>query len=126
MSTRSSAAEVREHFARILDRLNTEFEPKTESDQALVEMMAVARWRQKRTCGYERAQKTQLEQPAGAFRNLPDRSRTLELLNRYESSANRMLMLALHQCKAVRTTGLADQKGKILDCEANLDFDLAQ
>ena len=131
--------EARERFERILDRLDTEFEPETESEQALVDMMAVARWRQMRIWGYERAtiakEIAQQEstaatnaasQGAEAFQNLADNSRSLDLLNRYESFAYRMFMRSQRQFKAIRAAEIAAQKGEIIDCEANLDIDLAQ
>jgi hypothetical protein len=135
--------EARERFERILDRLDTEFEPETESEQALVDMMAVARWRQMRIWGYERAtiakEIAQLEaapendaasnaasRGAEAFQNLADGSRSLDLLNRYESFAYRMFMRSQRQFKAIRAAEVAAQKGEIIDCEANLDIDLSQ
>ena len=131
--------EARERFERILDRLDTEFEPETESEQALVDMMAVARWRQMRIWGYERATLAkeiaqQEDQPANnaasqgaeAFQNLADSSRALDLLNRYESFAYRMFMRSQRQFKAIRAAEIAAQKGEIIDCEANLDIHLAQ
>ena len=131
--------EARERFERILNRLDNEFEPETESEQALVDMMAVARWRQMRIWGYERAtiakEIAQQEstaatnaasQGAEAFQNLADTSRALDLLNRYESFAYRMFMRSQRQFKAIRAAEIAAQKGEIIDCEANLDIDLAQ
>ena len=96
--------EARERFERILDRLDTEFEPETESEQALVDMMAVARLRQMRIWGYERAtiakEIAQLQaapesnaatRGAEGFQNLADGSSSLDLLNRDESFAYRMV-----------------------------------
>ena len=131
--------EARERFEHILDRLDTEFEPETESEQALVDMIAVARWRQMRIWGYERAtiakeiahresepSSNAASQGAEAFQNLADNPGALDLLNRYESFAYRMFMRSQRQFKAIRAAAIAAQKGEIIDCEANLDIDLSQ
>jgi hypothetical protein len=133
------SGEARERFDRILAGFDTEFEPETESEQALVDTMAIARWRQMRLWGYEKATMAkeieQLEaavtsdapaQGAAAFRNLADRSRALDLLNRYEAFSYRTLLRHRRALKAIREDRISAQKEKTINCEANLDIDLAQ
>jgi hypothetical protein len=132
------SGEARERFDRILAGFDTEFEPETESEQALVDTMAIARWRQMRLWGYEKATMAkeieQLEAAAGdapaqgaaAFRNLADHSRTLDLLNRYEAFSYRTLLRSRRALKAIREEKISAQEGKTINCEANLDIDLAE
>jgi uncharacterized protein len=86
-----------EAFTDLVDAFTREIGPQTEAQRALVETMAVARWRQMRLWAVERATlQSELEKhdPESrdaapslslAFRALADQSRTLDLLNRYES-----------------------------------------
>jgi hypothetical protein len=86
-----------EAFTDLLDALTREITPQTEAQHGLVETMAVARWRLMRLWAIERATlQSELEKHAPkshgaapslslAFRALADQSRTLDLLNRYES-----------------------------------------
>jgi hypothetical protein len=123
--------EARERFDHILARFDDEYEPETETEQALVDMLAIARWRQMRLWGYEKAVVTkeisQLEsaaeedtpsQGAAAFRSLADNSRTLDLLNRYEAYSQRMFIRSHKQLRALKF-GIDTES-----CETNLDTGL--
>ncbi len=88
-------------FSDILTALTAEFVLQTEAERLMVENMAVARWRQMRIWAIERATlQSEIEKhddtvvppatrAALAFRALADQSRTLDLLNRYESRFDR-------------------------------------
>src|SRR5580658_11207548 len=100
--------ESQDRFCALLAALIEEFQPRTPFEQSLIENMAVARWRQMRIWGMEKAamdheMRRQSDIPnssasdptnasaeaatraALAFRSLSDDSRSLELINRYES-----------------------------------------
>jgi hypothetical protein len=112
-------------FADLLAGLTREFNPQTETQLALVETMAVSRWRQMRIWALERAtlqsameahdpdQIYPATRVALAFRNLADDSRTLDLLHRYETRFDRqftrslnLLMKLADPDNPLRTTGL--------------------
>lgn len=124
-----------ERFTTLLYALRDELQPQTGIEATLVENMAVARWRQMRLWGMEKAgiayeiQKQEcsdkpevLEQDAPtraalAFRTLSDHSRSLELMNRYETRYERQYNRALARLMdlreknnnfAKRTQSLAD------------------
>ena len=111
--------ESEERFNALLADLHAELQPQTTVEITLVENMAVARWRQMRIWGIEKANmehqmRAQAEalgvsedNPAGeeaaedtatrcalAFRTLSDDSRSLELINRYESRYDRQYLRA--------------------------------
>jgi hypothetical protein len=102
--------ESEERFHALLADLHAELQPQTTVEFALVENMAVARWRQMRIWGIEKANmeqqmRAQVEQGVGedednatrcalAFRALGDDSRSLELINRYESRFDRQYLRA--------------------------------
>ena len=151
--------EVLDRFTALLDSLKTLFEPRNCVETALVENMAVARWRQLRLWGMERAgmaeemEKQALREatantgnpagahgtaannpanaqnpstagnesnaPAGAnpnptrphdaparsalaFRTLCDNSRSLDVLNRYETRFERQYLRALDRLEKMR------------------------
>lgn len=95
-------------FADLIAGLTGEFNPQTETQRALVETMAVSRWRQTRVWAVERATlQSAMEaidpdtaepatRAARAFRSLADDSRTLDLLNRYETRFDRQFARALN------------------------------
>jgi hypothetical protein len=109
--------EKTETFITLLDTLVQELNPQTEAQRILVETMAAARWRLLRVWAIEREtlqaeidKHDRAEHPATraalSFRTLTDQSRTLDLLNRYESrfcrqyarSLNLLIKLASPDC----------------------------
>ena len=106
--------ESTDRFLGLLTALLEEFQPQTPFEESLIESMAVARWRQMRIWGMEKAameheMRRQGEIPnsialdpaedaatraAIAFRTLSDDSRSLELINRYESRYDRQYLRA--------------------------------
>ncbi len=98
--------EDREVFYALLRDFETEFNPQSPVENALVQTLAVARWRQIRIWGMETAglnhQIAKQHDPADsrtraalAFRDLSDQSRSLELINRYEARYDRQFTRAL-------------------------------
>jgi len=101
--------ESTDRFLELFDALLDEFQPQTPFEESLIENMAVARWRQMRIWGMEKAGMEHemhrlgvMPNPAGldpsgqaatraaiAFRTLSDDSRSLELINRYDSRYDR-------------------------------------
>jgi hypothetical protein len=106
--------ESTDRFLGLLTALLEEFQPQTPFEESLIENMAVVRWRQMRIWGMEKAameheMRRQAEMPnstslepdedaatraAIAFRTLSDDSRSLELINRYESRYDRQYLRA--------------------------------
>jgi hypothetical protein len=109
--------ESEERFKALLADLHAELQPQTTVEITLVENMAVARWRQMRIWGMEkasiehemRAQSEARDAAEGhpvedtatrcalAFRSLSDDSRSLDLINRYESRYDRQYLRAHHR-----------------------------
>jgi hypothetical protein len=119
-----------EAFADLLAGLTREFNPETEAQRALVETMAVSRWRQMRIWAVERATlATAMEaydpqstdpatRAALAFRSLADDSRTLDLLNRYETRFERQFARSLNLLMK-----LADPENPLnQSCQTNGDY----
>ena len=113
-----------ELFERLLRRYTDEHHPTTAVAHALVENMAVARWRQMRLWAME---KEGLQQeirnqhdpgltPAGraaqVFRALTDQSRALDLMNRYETRYDRQFARAHARLLEIskRTQEVVDSK----------------
>jgi hypothetical protein len=120
--------ESKELFFELLVSLKAELLPRTGIERALVENMAVARWRQMRLWGMEKAglvseirkQDSAIPGPsfsapdqdatlpdaptraALAFRSLCDQSRYLELINRYESRYDRQYARTLERLLNLR------------------------
>jgi hypothetical protein len=114
--------ESTDRFLGLLTALLEEFEPQTPFEESLIENMAVVRWRQMRIWGMEKAAMEhemlrQAEMPnsteldpaehaatraAIAFRTLSDDSRSLELINRYESRYDRQYLRAHRRFLEVR------------------------
>ncbi len=101
--------EIEERFLEVLDDLIEEMQPETAVECSLVEMMAAARWRQLRLWGMEKAgmdyEVRNQAHGAGrgednatrasiAFRTLSDDSRSLDLINRYDSRYERQYLRA--------------------------------
>ena len=93
-------------FTALLDSLIAEFHPATPSEQALVETMAVARWKLVRNWGLhtsllekeiakDESQADSSVSTADAFRRLADYSQSLHLLQRYDTSLDRQYARAL-------------------------------
>jgi hypothetical protein len=109
--------ESEDRFKALLADLHAELQPQTTVELTLVENMAVARWRQMRIWGMEKASmeyemRAQSEardaaedhpvedtatRCALAFRTLSDDSRSLELINRYEARYDRQYLRAHHR-----------------------------
>jgi hypothetical protein len=114
--------ESTDRFLGLLTDLFEEFQPQTPFEESLIENMAVARWRQLRIWGMEKASmdhemrrqpaipnSAELDPPeqaatraAVAFRTLSDDSRSLELINRYESRYDRQYLRAHRRFLEVR------------------------
>jgi hypothetical protein len=120
-------------FNELVEELKAEFQPQTRMEEILVESMIVALWRQRRLWSMENAglsheiyeQETApnrdhlLKQTAAtraglAFRSLADRSRALDLINRYDTRYDRQYQRALAQLLELR------EKKQILPNEPNL------
>jgi hypothetical protein len=94
-------------FADLLSALERDLDPQNEIARALVENMAVSRWRLLRLWAIERsslkiemdkhdpATKDPGTRAALAFRALSDESRSLDLLNRYETRFDRQYARSL-------------------------------
>ena len=98
------------HFQKLIERLYEELQPQSGIEEDLVETMAVARWRQTRLwivekSSYDRQILREMEQarpnvphPSAlcgmAFATLGNDSRTLDLINRYESRFDRQYLRA--------------------------------
>src|SRR5580698_2743392 len=114
--------ESTDRFLGLLAGLLEEFQPQTPFEESLIENMAVSRWRQMRIWGMEKAamehemrrqgaiaHSTALDpaehaatRAAIAFRTLSDDSRSLELINRYESRYDRQYLRAHRRLLEVR------------------------
>ncbi len=97
-----------ETFNEILAALTREFDPQTEAQLGLVETMASARWRLMRIWSVERqtlkseigkhdpAKHDPAARAALAFHDLANNSRTLDVINRYESRYDRQYSRSLN------------------------------
>jgi hypothetical protein len=114
--------ESTDRFLGLLTALFEEFQPQSPFEESLIDNMAVARWRQMCIWGMEKASmdhemRRQSEMPnsadlnpaeqaatraAVAFRTLSDDSRSLELINRYESRSDRQYLRAHRRFLEVR------------------------
>jgi len=116
--------ESKDCFEQLLAELTKELQPQTPTESALVETMAIARWRQMRIWGIEKAsfdlEMARPEQAAHSkpiraaivFRNLADNSRVLDLLQRYETGFDRQFCRALSlfmKLRASRNQELSEQ-----------------
>ena len=98
--------ESKDRFEELHAALIAEFQPRSVTEAALVETMAIARWRHMRVLGLQKAgfdlefaRQTTPGSPAYraaiVFKNLADTSRVLDLLHRYEVSFDRQFSRAL-------------------------------
>jgi hypothetical protein len=104
--------ESEERFCAVLAELEAELQPEPGVEASQVEVMAVAHWRRMRLWSVEKVQyyeetakrlaasgdpdyDTPLTHMTRSFRSLSDESRSMELLNRYESRYNREYQRAL-------------------------------
>lgn len=110
--------ESRAHFKALLTSLQDELQPQNIVEIGLIETMAVARWRQMRLWSMERAnlaleiekQRDAAGSPrcnpatraSMAFETIVDRSRALDLMNRYEARFDRLYDRALARLIALR------------------------
>ena len=110
-------------FDALMNALIEEFQPRGENELALIESMAVARWKLTRNWTLHTALleiETANQDPnagsapvitALAFKNLADSSHSLHLLHRYEVSFDRQYSRALNnllKVRAARNAGLID------------------
>jgi hypothetical protein len=108
-----------DRFLALAATLRREFRPENEVERALVETMAVCRWRQMRIWGMEKAGLSYAvrQQSASnheisaedaptrtalAFRTLCDETRTFDLMNRYETRFDRQYSRALQRFTELR------------------------
>ena len=96
-------SESPELFRKLLHGLRAEHQPATLTEAALVDTMAIARWRQMRLWSMEKSTfdyeihrqepnfsaENRPTQAALAFRSLSDTSRALDLIQRYETRCDR-------------------------------------
>src|ERR1051326_5882134 len=99
--------ESQDRFHELLSALTLQFHPRTAVEIGLVETMAVARWRQMRIWGIQKAgfdlemarhQHVAESLPVRAaivFRHLADNSRVLDLAQRYETAFDRQFARAI-------------------------------
>jgi hypothetical protein len=111
--------ESTDRFEKLLAALYEEFQPETPFEESLIENMAAARWRQRRIWSLEKAamdhevrRQADLSNLSStddnttraslAFRTLSDDSRSLELINRYDSRCERQYYRAHRRFLEVR------------------------
>jgi hypothetical protein len=121
-------------FAELVAGLTNDFNPQTETQRALVENMAVSRWRQMRVWALERAtiqsamdahdsdKSEPAERAADAFRSLADTSRTLDLLNRYETRFDRQFSRSLNLLIKLAAPDCPLNKTALPACSPSADF----
>ena len=107
-------AESTPQFDDLMDSLIDEFQPRTPNETALIETMAVARWKLSRNWIIHTAllevETVKQDPSAGsapvitalAFKSLADSSHSLHLLHRYEVSLDRQYSRALNNLLKVR------------------------
>jgi hypothetical protein len=111
--------ESKDRFDKLVATLYEEFQPQTPFEESLIDNMAVARWRQTRIWSMEKAGmdyevRRQAEisnavltednatRASLAFRTLSDDSRSMELINRYDSRYERQYYRAHRRFLEVR------------------------
>ncbi len=102
-------SESLKNFRQVLSNLEDDHQPQNATEQTLVEILAVSKWRLRRLWDIERAgfdyecdQQTgevaDLQPPTRAsiaFKGLSDSSRSLEMMNRYENRLDRQIKTTL-------------------------------
>jgi hypothetical protein len=107
-------------FLQLLDSLIHQFNPAGPVENALIETMAVARWREMRLWAMEKAGLAYqialqpetvdpITKAALAFRTLSDQSRSLELINRYETRYDRQFNRCLARLTTLKNMDFAKQ-----------------
>jgi len=107
-------------FLQLLDSLTQQFNPASPVESALIETMTVARWREMRLWAMEKAglahqiaQQPEAVDPvtkaALAFRTLSDNSRSLELINRYETRYDRQFNRCLVRLTILKNNDFSKQ-----------------
>jgi hypothetical protein len=109
-----------DRFLNLVATLYKEFQPKTPFEKSLIDDMAAARWRRMRIWAMEKAgMEAEMRKQAGscqpeapsidpaaraalAFRSLSDTSRSLDLINRYDSRYQREYLRAHRRFLEVR------------------------
>jgi len=95
--------ESKDRFDLLVAELRDEFQPRTNTEDGLVQTLAVARWRQLRAWALESStinkeirnqcenseDQSPVDRAATAFRALCDQSRHLEIISRYETRYDR-------------------------------------
>jgi len=111
--------ESTDRFHKLVAALFEEFQPQTPFEESLIENMAIARWRQARILGMEKAgMDHEIRRQAGmsksiseednatraslAFRTLGDDGRSIELINRYDTRCERQYYRAHRRFLEVR------------------------
>jgi hypothetical protein len=115
-------------FTRLLAGYRAEYRPATRVEHDLVETMAVARWRQMRLWGMEKAGMVHeiAQYPADsaddhatraalAFRKLSDSGRSLDLQHRYDARLARQYQRALQLLEARKNRKIPNELTQ-LDC----------
>ena len=128
--------ESQDRFRELLETLTLQFLPRNPAEFALVETMAVARWRQMRVWGIQKAgfdlemarQQDAAESPAVraaiVFRHLSDNSRTLDLGHRYETAFDRQFARALALLIKLRT--VPDESPVLIAPFSSVTWDFAE
>jgi len=112
-------------FTELVTALYDEFQPATAFEESLVDTMAVARWRQQRIWNIEREainsgiysahdrNRAAMLSPgvltSMAFGNLASETRTLDLVNRYESRFDRQYLRAHTRLLAVQESRMRNE-----------------
>jgi hypothetical protein len=107
-----------ERFTLFISSLHKEFQPANFVESALIESMAVARWRQMRLWALEKANLNHemhsdttnppssnlddVTKTALAYRNLSEKSRSMEIMHRYEARLDRQYNRALDRLIKVK------------------------
>jgi len=129
--------ESSDRFDKLVATLYEEFQPQTPFEESLIDNMAVARWRQMRIWGMEKAGmdyevRRQAEMSDSitaednatraslAFRTLSDDSRSLELIERYDSSYERQYYRAHRRFLEVRDRRNSPPSGQPTSGPSNL------
>ena len=115
-----------QRFEQLLETITAEIQPRTSIEASLVETMAIARWRQMRVWGIQKAafdiEMARPENASGSpparaavvFRSLVDNSRTLDLQHRYETSYDRQFSRALAALVKLRSVKPNEQEDALL------------